>query len=363
MNYHAALAHFPKITYSRYKHLVAYFFNLQNLWQAELEEICRAGLEENIAYEFLLWREQTSVEKIMERLMREDIKTTSLGDADYPKLLAEIADPPHTLFYRGTLPTNDTPSLGVVGTRKSSNYGKQMCEELIAPLAAQGVIIVSGLALGIDGIAHKTTLEVKGTTIAVLGCGVNKQNVYPAAHKLLSEQIIANGGAVLSEYPPDFLPTQYSFPARNRIIAGLSQGTIVIEAPLQSGALITARCALDYNREVMAIPHNTTNFGGEGCNNLLKMGAKLVTKPEDIMEAINMKIILKTTPVQPNLLPANSPEEKILNCLSREPKHIDLIIKESNLDSPTVNSALTLMEITGLVRNTGGMAYTKACNM
>ncbi|MBU0545814.1 DNA-processing protein DprA [Patescibacteria group bacterium] len=358
MNYHAALAHFPKITYNRYKKLVGHFSNLQNLWQAELEEICRAGMEENIAYEFLLWREKTSVEKIMERLEKEQIKTTSLGESDYPKLLAEIADPPHTLFYRGKLPEDGKPSLGVVGTRKSSNYGKQMCEVLVGPLATHGLVIISGLALGIDGIAHKTALDAKGITIAVLGCGVNKQSVYPAAHKLLAEQIIANDGAVLSEYPPDFLPTQYSFPARNRIIAGLSHGTIVIEAPLQSGALITARLALDYNRDVMAVPHNATNLGGEGCNKLIKMGAKLVAKPEDALEAINLQNFLKTSPVQPNLLPANSTEEKIQNCLSREPKHIDLITKESNLDSPTVTSALTMMEIKGLVRNAGGMAYT-----
>lgn len=359
MNYGAALAHFPKITYSRYRNLVGYFSNLQNLWEAELEEICRAGLEENVAYEFLVWREKTSVEEIMVRLENESIKTTSLGDNDYPKLLSEIADPPHTIFYRGILPNDNLASIGVVGTRKMTSYGKQICEEIIKKLASQGILIVSGLALGIDGVAHKAALDGNGSTTAVLGCGVDRQTVYPAAHKYIADQIIASGGSVLSEYPPGFLPTQYSFPARNRIIAGLSQGTLVIEAPASSGALITSKFALDYNREVMAIPHPLTSTSGEGCNNLIKMGAKLITKAEDVLEAINIQTMLKTAEIRLPLITAGSPEDAIFKCLSREPKHIDQIIKESQLKSSEVNSRLILMEIKGMIKNTGGMAYIR----
>ncbi|MBI5221863.1 MAG: DNA-protecting protein DprA, partial [Candidatus Magasanikbacteria bacterium] len=235
MNYHAWLAHFPKITYTRYARLRAYFGDLKNLYIAELDEIVKAGIEENIALEFLTWRDKNPLEKILERLQKEKIYTVSLGEDNYPTLLSQINDPPHTLFVRGSLPPVEQPTLAVVGTRRFTTYGKLVCEDLVTPLAAQGIVIVSGLALGIDGIAHTATLEAGGTTIAVLGSGINKTHIFPSAHKPLAEKIIAGGGAVISEYPVDFLPTQYSFPARNRIIAGLSLGSLIIEAPLKSG--------------------------------------------------------------------------------------------------------------------------------
>lgn len=357
MNYHAALAHFPKITYSRYRKIIGHFFKLENLWQAELEEIIKSGLEENIANEFLLWKEQNSVEKITESLAKEKITTVSLAETDYPKLLKEINDPPHTLFVRGQLPKIDIPSLSVVGTRRFTSYGKQVCTELVQQLAQQGLIIVSGLALGIDGIAHEATLEVNGTTIAVLGSGVHRQYIYPSAHKYLAEKIIASGGAIISEYHPSFMPTQYSFPARNRIIAGFSLGTLVIEAPESSGSLITTKCALDYNREVLAVPHNINSLQGEGCNKLLKLGAKPVTCAEDVIEALNLKN-LKQIIYNRSALPSTPQEEKILACLNKEPQHIDLIIKNTGLDSSTVNSTLILMEMKNMVKNRGNMSYT-----
>lgn len=357
MKYHAALAHFPKISYNRYKKLAAYFSDFYKLWDAELVDLVKAGIEENIAHEFLLWRDQNPTDGIMERLEKEGITTISINEPNYPALLKEISDPPHTLFVRGKISADNGPSLGVVGTRKLTNYGRQACEELVKPLAKNGVTIVSGLALGIDAAAHQATLDSGGTTIAVLGSGIDKQHVYPSAHRYLSELIIKNGGAVISEYPPGFLPTQYSFPARNRIIAGLTLGTLVVEAPEVSGALITARCALDYNREVFAVPHLINSPTGIGPNNLIKMGAKLVTKSSDIADALNLKLITDTLDRKPTLA-SNSTEAKILEALSGEPKHIDSLIKETGLPSQTVTSALTLMEIKGKVRNWGSMTYT-----
>ena len=363
MKYHAALAHFPKITYHRYQKLAAYFSDLKNLWDVEINELAAAGLEENIAHEFLSWRETNPIEKIMEGLYKENINTISISEPGYPELLKEINDPPHTLFIRGKLPNNErtpagrqAPALGVVGTRKFTAYGKLACEEIVTPLVSNGVVIVSGLALGIDGIAHQTTLDNNGITIAVLGSGIDKRHIYPAAHQQLAEQIIASGGAVLSEYPPGFEPTQYSFPARNRIIAGLSLGTLVVEAPETSGALITARCALDYNREVFAIPHPLNSPTGIGPNNLIKMGAKLVTQAADIIEALSLKGLGEIINNR-QILPSTPTEAKILSFLSKEPQHIDLIIKTTGLDSPTINSALVLMEMKGKVRNLGGMNY------
>lgn len=358
MRYHAVLAHFTKITYSRYKKLAAHFSDLKNLWEAGLPELVKAGLEENIAREFLLWRSQNPAEQILERLKKENIHTVSITEPDYPALLKEIYDPPHTLFVRGTLPKSG-PAVAVVGTRKLTSYGRQACEELVKPLSRSGLIIVSGLALGIDGVAHQTALDNNGITIAVLGSGINKQHVYPAAHKQLAEKIINQGGAVISEYPPGFLPSQYSFPARNRIIAGLALGTLVIEAPESSGALITARRALDYNREVFAVPHPINSLTGAGPNNLIKLGARLVTTAQDIADALNLKIAADTPGTDDNIVTLSENENKILAVLSGEPKHIDYIIKETGLPSQTVTGNLTLLEVKSKVRNLGGMNYIK----
>ena len=362
MSYHAALAHFPKISYNRYQKLAAYFSNspaggqdLKNLWDAEINELINAGLEENIAHEFLVWRESAPLEKIMENLYKENINTISISEPGYPELLKEIADPPHTLFVRGQIPASCT-AVGVVGTRKLTAYGKLACQEIVGPLAEQNIIIVSGLAFGIDAVAHQTTLDHKGKTIAVLGGGVDKKTVAPTAHQFLAEQIIEQGGAIISEYPPGFAPTNYTFPARNRIIAGLSLGTLVIEAPETSGALITAKCALDYNREVFAVPHPITSPTGAGPNNLIKMGAKLVTSAADIIEELNLQD-LGIVSHNRQTLPSTPTEAKILELLKAEQMHIDLIIKLTGLESPAVNSALTLMEMKGKVRNMGGMNY------
>jgi DNA processing protein len=356
MKYHAALAHFPKITYNRYQKLAAYFSDLKDVWEAEISDLTPSGLEENIAQEFLVWRETNPIEKIMERLEKEKIDTISINEPNYPRLLKEISDPPHTLFIRGKLPADGLPTLGVVGTRKFTTYGKRACEDIVGPLAKQDFIIVSGLALGIDGIAHQITLDNDGTTIAILGTGINKSSVYPSFHQPLAEKIVSSGGAIISEYPPGFAPTQYSFPARNRIIAGLSSGTLVIEAPETSGALITARCALDYNREVFAIPHPIHSPTGNGPNNLIKMGAKLVTKSQDIAEAFNIEGLVETIQNR-ETLPSSPTEAKIFACLSKEPQHIDAIIKTSGLDSATISSTIVLMEMKGMIRNLGGMNF------
>jgi DNA processing protein len=356
MNYSAYLAYFPKITYQRHKRLLSFFSNKKNIAEAELDEFTKAGWEASIAVEFISWREQNPMEKYDEELTKQNIKTVSLGETNYPSLLAEINDPPQTIFYRGTLNTESRPALAVVGTRRYTTYGKHVCEKIVGPLAQQGMLIISGLALGIDGIAHQTALNNHGKTIAVLGSGIDPAHIYPATHRQLAEKIISSGGAIISEYPPNFEPTQYSFPARNRIIAGLSLGTLVVEAAEVSGALITAKCALDYNREVFGIPHAITSNTGAGVNNLIKLGAKVVTTSADITEALNLKN-LKEIVSNRQILPSSPTESSILAVLSREPKHIDFIIKETGLDSQTINGTLTLMEMKGMVKNIGNMTY------
>ncbi|KKP59661.1 MAG: hypothetical protein UR53_C0001G0161 [Candidatus Magasanikbacteria bacterium GW2011_GWC2_34_16] len=356
MNSHLFLSYFPKISFPRYKKLQARFLNLEEIWQVEAPELIAAGWEQNTATDFITWRETKPEEKILSDLEKTKIKTVCLNDPEYPALLKEINDPPLVLFYRGELPNSKQVAVAVVGTRRCTNYGKQVCQEIVEGLATQGILIVSGLALGIDGIAHEATLKMKGKTIAVLGSSVESSNIYPPSHRGLAEKIIANGGTVISEYPPGFTPTKYSFPMRNRIIAGLTLGSLIIEAPIKSGSLITARAALDYNRDVFAVPHPINSTMGTGNNNLLKLGAKCITSADDIIEALNLSGLTQLAiPLIPKADTAN--EADIIKTLSREPKSIDNIIKESGLDSPTTMSTLTLLEMKGYIRNLGGMMY------
>ena len=353
-----ALAFFPKITYRRYQKLADCFADPGRLWQAEFGELTRAGMEEEICHEFLVWRETNSPEHFAKILEDEKINAVSLADPTYPRLLKEINDPPRVLFYRGRLPDENRPALAVVGTRRMTPYGAQVCAELVEDLARRGLTIVSGLALGLDGAAHRAALKANGQTIAVLGSSVDRNHIYPPAHQRLAEEIIASHGGVLSEYPPGFEPTTYSFPARNRVIAGLTLGTLIIEAPERSGALITAKCALDYNREVFAVPQPINSLAGEGANNLIKLGARPVTKAEDVIETLNLKGLDQM--VSTGQIPTLTENEKIVfDALTRQPEYIDAITKKTGLASAMVNSALATLEIKDLAKNFGGMRYAK----
>ncbi|MDD4996162.1 MAG: DNA-processing protein DprA [Patescibacteria group bacterium] len=210
--------------------------------------------------------------------------TISLKDKNYPQLLKEIYGPPKQLYCLGKLKSKEKFPLAVVGTRKISFYGKKTTEYFVNVLVQAGLTIISGLALGIDGLAHQIALENHGRTLAVLGSGLDI--IYPPKHKKLAKEIIKSGGALLSEYPPKTRPSKLTFPARNRIVSGLSLGVLVIEAPIKSGALITARFALEQGREVFAVPGGIYNENSQGCNFLIKMGAKPVTKPEEILEIL-----------------------------------------------------------------------------
>jgi DNA processing protein len=357
MNYSVLFAHFPKITFPRYQKLLQYFSDLEQAWESSAFNLIKAGWDEVTSTDFVTWKNEVSIEKIFTILENEKIKIIMYGDPDFPTLLKEISNPPLALFVRGMLPPTSTTPLAIVGTRRPSTYGKQVCQELIQKLIPYHITIVSGLALGIDGIAHETALEAKGITVAVLGSGVDETSVYPRTNVYLAQKIISQGGALISEYPPGFLPTTYSFPARNRIIAGLTQGTLILEAPEESGALITAKCALEYNREVMAIPHPITSNFGSGCNNLIRLGATLIRSEEDILEALNITHLKPKKTLQ-EITFASAAEATIFTALSTQPKHIDLIIKETQLESSLVNSTLVLMEIKGIIKHRGGMQYS-----
>jgi len=246
--------------------------------------------------------------------------------------------------------------LAVVGSRKFSSYGKMAAEKIIGILSQNNLTITSGLALGIDAIAHLTALEAGGRTIAVLGSGLDKENIYPSANRYLADKIISSGGTIISEFPIGTPPLKHNFPQRNRLIAGISIGTLVIEADEKSGALITARYALEQNREVFAVPGSIFSNQSRGTNKLIKQGAIPITAAEDIIEALNLA--QATGPIdKKNIVPQTPEEEKIFLQLSHEPMHIDELMRLTKLDTSKINSTLTIMEMKGLVKNLGGMQY------
>jgi len=278
-----------------------------------------------------------------------------IKDKNYPPQLKKIPDPPKQLYVEGNdnLSVVNNP-LAVVGTRKISDYGRQMTEYFVKNLAKASVTIISGLALGVDGLAHRVALENNGRTIAVLGSGLN--HIYPTVHKKLAEKIVKSGGALVSEYSPQIPPYKSNFPARNRIVSGLSLGILVIEAPKKSGALITADFALKQKRKVFVVPGRVYDKNSQGANELIKQGAQLVSEPKDILKILNIRPISQKIEMIKNL---SSEEKIILKILTKEPTLIDKITRKTKMSVNAILSILTQMEIKGLVKSTGGNQYIR----
>jgi DNA processing protein len=353
-----AFARFSKIGPIRFFKLRDYFSSVKEAFEADKTELMRAGLEENIAEEFQDARKNINPEKEWESLEKENIKVCLFDDALYPPMLKEIYDPPYLLFYKGALQNLNFP-IAAVGTRKMTRYGELIVPKILADLARSKMTIVSGLALGVDSLVHRTTLRNNGVTWAIIGSGLDKEHVYPASNQRLAEEIVENGGAVISEYPIGTEGFKSNFPHRNRIIAGISLATVVIEAAETSGALITARLALEANREVFAVPGSITNPASIGPNNLIKMGAYPATCSEDVLNKLNLT---KAADFVKNkkILPETREEAAILEKLSSEPTHIDELHSATGLPLPLLSSTLTMMEMKGKVRDLGGMNYVLA---
>ena len=347
----------PQIGSVRMRKLRNFFPDLETAWQAEHGELLRSGLEENIVNKILETRKIVDPHEEYSKLGVLNISMITLSDQDYPKLLLEISNPPPVIYMRGQLAGQDAMSIAVVGTRKFTSYGKQVAGDLVAALVRANLTIVSGLALGIDALAHKVAIDHDGRTVAVLACGLD--SIYPASNRLLAEEILQKNGVIISELPLGTPPLKHHFPHRNRIISGLSLGTLVIEAAADSGSLITAQHALDQNRQVFAVPGSIFNPGSVGSNNLLKLGAKPVTKAADILEELNLET-LQTELITQEIIGDNEEEQAILKLLKREPTHIDLVVKTSGLPAATVAATLMIMEMKGKVRNLGANQYVIA---
>ncbi len=359
LKYWLALSQFYKFGPVKFKKIKNYFHTIENAYKASLKDYLRAGIEEKIAEEFIIFKHKIKPEKLLENLAKEKLKALTIEDKNYPELLKQIYDPPFILYYRGDLEALNGFSLAVVGARKYSPYGAQVTEKLTKELAYNHLTIVSGLALGIDTLAHSAAIEAGGKTIAVLGSGLDQQNIYPSQNRYLADKIQAHGGLILSEYPIGTMPLKHHFPQRNRIISGLSKATLVIEAAEKSGALITAFHALDQNREVFSVPGNIYSNSSEGTNRLITMGAKLVTGAKDIIESLNLSEAAAYIENK-KIIPETNEEKLILTKLSYEPIHVDELKQLTKLDTSIINSTLTIMEMKGMVKNLGGMQYVIA---
>jgi len=342
------------------KRLLDRFKTPEAVFRAPLKELLRIeGLGERVAGEIQKGPSEKVVKRELSRLEKTGGKFVTLKDDDYPKRLKDIYDPPALLYLRGELRRKDELAVAVVGSRKTSAYGREVTERIGRDLARHGVTVVSGMARGIDSVAHQGALQGGGRTIAVLGCGVDM--IYPSENRNLFHQIIEQG-AVLSEFPMGSPPEAGHFPRRNRIISGLSIGVVIVQASAESGSLITAGYALEQGREIFAVPGNIGAEGSRGTNRLIKEGAKLVESSEDILEEVLPQWRREGEMAQKGedpVLTLTEAEKCLYGLLEETPLHIDALIRESQLDPGSVSSLLLNLELKGLISQWPGKCFSK----
>jgi DNA processing protein len=346
----------------RFQRLLEICGGARRAWLASDFQLAAAGLERRTADSLRLLRQRTTPAAVAARLVELKIRALTLLDDEYPPGLRQVADPPPVLFVRGRLAPADAHAVALVGTRRATTYGHAVADRLARDLAVAGVTVVSGLAKGIDTSAHRAALQAGGRTIAVLGNGLDQ--VYPAENAGLAHEIVdADAGAVVSEFAPGVPPDAVNFPRRNRIISGLSMGTVIVEAGERSGALITADFALEQGREVLAVPGSIFSPISAGPNELLKQGATPVTGVEDILNTLSAQ------PASPGAEPANVArpvpelgvrETTVYQALGGQPRHIDELARTLAIGAGEISATLAVLELTGLARQVGAMLYTRA---
>lgn len=342
-----ALMSCPGIGNKTFKDILEYFEDAETAWNSLSKYYAELGLSQKQMEIFNKHRSDTSLAKVHDQLSKMNISVITYSDVNYPFLLKEIYNQPSVLFVRGKIPRNEL-TIAIVGTRKPTPYGKMIAEKLAEELAAYDVTIVSGLARGIDTFAHKGAL-LKGSTIAVLGCGVD--TVYPPENAQLMHNIIENG-AVISEFPPGTPPQAGHFPARNRIISGLSQGVLVVEAAERSGSLITSDFALEQGRDVFAVPGPITSKNSVGCHYLIKNGAKLTAKALDILEEYGFSVT-----IQEQVNNHSTIELLVLDLLSHIPVHLEEILANTKFEIGKLSKILINLELANSIKQLPGQYY------
>ncbi len=360
IRYAHALASIPVLGAARLGRLFARFTDLEEAWAAPYEQLTQAGLEPNIAEEVVIRRTAINPEQKETELQKLGLRLLTLRDSSYPERLRHIANPPAVLYVRGEANAlHRDYAVAIVGTRKVSGYGKQVAPMIAEDLARAGIAVVSGLALGVDGLAHRAALEAGGITVAVLGSGADRSSTYPGAHQPLADLIADSKGAVVSEFPPGTQPLKMHVPFRNRIIAGLTLGTVVIEADETSGALITAQSALDADRMVFAVPGSIFNPLSRGPNQLIKLGAKPVVSAADILEELNIDNATEELAMR-EIVPATEEEIAILKHLTAEPLHVNDLIRSTGLSAGVISATLSVMELKGIAKHLGSLNYVRS---
>jgi DNA processing protein len=338
---------------ARLRALLDYFGDARIAWNAPVEGLRSAGLSEKLVENFLRIRREISLDQFWEQIQSQGISVLTWEDEDYPRLLKEIDQPPPVLYLRGDILPEDEWAVGIVGTRRMTSYGRQVTVEVATTLARNGITVVSGLARGIDSVAHRAAMQAGGRTLAVLGSGVDR--IYPPEHRRLAEQIETQG-AVISDYPPGTAPEAANFPPRNRIISGLSRVVLVVEAGQSSGALITASFAADQGREVFAVPGTIYAPQSKGVNRLIRDGARPMLDVDEILQTLDVEMVHQHRAARA-ALPGNAIEAELYDLLGQEPLHVDEIGAQAGLSIEKVTAALTVMELKGLVRQVGAMRY------
>jgi DNA processing protein len=346
----------PNIGAARIARLIEVFGNLRTAWEADLAAFLDAGINEKAANALVTRRDAINLEREWEKVISAGVHVLTLTDEHYPRMLREIPSPPPVIYIKGEIRDEDETSIGVVGTRRVTRYGKEMTRRLSSGLANAGVAIVSGLARGVDGIAHAEAVEAGGRTLAVLGSGVDQ--LYPPEHRKLSERIIEQG-ALVSEFPIGTRPEARNFPIRNRLISGLSLGVLVVEAPRKSGALITSSFAADQGRTVFAVPGSALSSASEGTHQLLRDGAALAADVDDILGELNLQRRHAAMETRRLLPDASGDERVVLQTLEGDPKHIDDIAIDTGINISQLSALLLQMQLKGLVREVGSQHYTR----
>jgi DNA processing protein len=353
--YYIALSKVPGVGAVRVRKLLDHFGSLEIAWHATLGDLLGSGLDAKSAMSLVETRRSISMEADLEQLEKLGGRAISWEDEQYPQRLKELGSMPPVLYVLGEITPQDAWAVGIVGTRRATHYGKEATERVVAGLVEAGVSVVSGMARGIDTVAHKSALEAGGRTLAVLGSGLDV--IYPPENRNLARQMVDDGlGAIITEYPLGTLPEPTNFPPRNRIISGLSLGVLVVEAAEKSGALITVEFALEQGRDVFAVPGPVTSRLSEGTNNLIKKGAKCVTCAADILEELDLNMVTEHVEAV-RALPSDPTERMLLGHLQDQTRHIDDLTNLTDLPASTVSAVLTMMELKGMVRHLGGMQY------
>jgi DNA processing protein len=337
----------------RMQNLVAYFGDLESAWAANANELSASGLGAKLVEKVISARKDINLDQVWAKIEAQGIKILTWADGEYPNRLREIDQPPPILYIRGEYLQDDVFAVAIVGTRKVTAYGRQVTEEIASFVAMNGITVISGLARGVDAIAHQTALKVGGRTIGILGSGVDK--IYPPEHRALAEQMMERG-AIISDYAVGTPPDASNFPPRNRIISGLSLAVVVIEAAETSGALITAEFAAEQGREIFAVPGSILAPQSKGTNKLIQNGALPLLTPDDLMQALDLTRIGEHKSAR-KILPSDEVEAKVLSVLSSEPLHVDEIRNQAGLPIEKISATLALMELKGMVRQVGGMNY------